>query len=191
MAITFSPLESKSGFSSPNFTVDNLGNLTAAVINSNLINAETIFLNGSPIIGSGSSPVLFELTGDFRVTEGSTPYISIVNGQVQITNRSDSVGTLDNIDIGTITPATAEFTDLTVTGDVNISPISGKIFTLDPVDIGTIDNVNIGVTTEGTGRFSSLEITNEATLDTEVPTKGYVDNQINLFSTAFSIAFGA
>lgn len=191
MPVNYSPLESKSGFVSNNFSVDSAGNLTAEAITGAIITADTIILNGVPLAGSGGGPAGLELDGNFIVAEGSTPYISIINGQVQITNRSDSIGSIDNVDIGVTTPAIGIFTDLTSDGDINFSPIATKTFIINPADIGTIDNVNIGVTTEGTGRFSSLILTSEATQDDQVSTKGYVDTRINVFSAAFSIALGS
>lgn len=188
MTVSYAPFESKSGFISNNFSVDSSGNLTATVVN-----AATIILNGTVLAGSGqgAEQTLFDLNSDFRISEGSTPYISVINGQVQITNRFDSVGSIDNVDIGVTSPAIGIFTDLSSDGDINLSPIATKDFIINPADTGTIDNINIGVTTEGTGRFSSIVITTEATLDNEVPSKSYVDNKINILSTALSIALGA
>lgn len=181
MAVSYSPFESKSGFSSPGFLVNSTGVLTTQTITTNSINATTIdtaniTINGNSISQPSTLPNL-EITGDFIISEGSTHYISVVNGQIILTNRSDSTGSINNIDIGNLTPRSGYFTNLSATTSL----------TLNVSSTGTINNVNIGATTAGTGRFTAITLTQEAVTDSQVPTKRYVDTRI----PALAIALGS
>lgn len=199
--VTFNPFVSKSGFKSEGFAVDAAGNLTANNINSedivaSSIDTSVIKLNGVTLFGSegdSSAPNVFDITGDFIVSEGSTPYLSVINGQVVINNRFDSTGKIDNVDIGSITPAEGTFIvvntpilenatgiDLTINGTTVAQITSAGI-----VDT-SINNTSIGSTTASTGAFTSVTINDQPTGPSSATRKDYVDNQI----TAFSIAFG-
>ena len=194
MAVNYSPFESKTGFKSPGFSINPTGTLEVTSIVTPIIETGTVVLNGIPLGGSASLDLYLE--GNFSVSEGSTPYISIANGQVSIRNRDDGIGTIDNMDIGAVISGTGRFTTLIADSDVSFNGID-QIITLTPSvtgsviiqpDVtGSIDNMNVGVSVAGTGKFTSLTLTQEATGTMEVPTKGYVDTKIS----AFSIAFGA
>ena len=189
MTINYVPFESKSGFVSPGFSVDNSGNIEAGAIVGTTIDAQVtslqtnlsvqtidvqqIILNGLPF-GGGSSNTA-QIDGDLIVSEGSTPYLAIINGQVSISSRT--LGSINNASIGLTTPAAGSFTTLTANSDV----------TLDPTSVGQIDNVAIGATTAQTGRFTSITLIDEATTASQVPTKRYVDGRIS----ALAIALGA
>lgn len=185
MTVNYAPLESKSGFSSPGFSVNSTGILTSQSVTTdlistdnlitNIVTANNVIVNGQSLSTPTSLPIL-EITGDFSVTEGSTAYLVINNGQIAITNRSDTVGSINNVNIGDITPAEGNFTNLTASTSL----------TLNVSNTGTINNVNIGATTAGTGRFTSVILTQEAVTDSQVPTKRYVDTRI----TALAIALG-
>lgn len=132
MAVTYNPFVSKYGFKSDGFEVDSSGNITAGnletqniTVNNDIvadsIDVSTIKLDGSVLFGSGEGSQAFQIEKDFIISEGSTPYLSVINGQVSINNRFDSVGTIDNVDIGTVSPAIGIFTDLTssnITGNL-------------------------------------------------------------------------
>lgn len=148
MAVTFNPFVSKYGFKSDGFEVDSSGNITAGNLDAqnvtisndivaDSIDVATIKLNGSVLFGSGTGTGTFQLENDFIVSEGSTPYLSIINGQISITNRSDSTGTIDNVDIGITIPAIGIFTDLTSTNttSTNITSTNGNFTTLTTVDL--------------------------------------------------------
>lgn len=197
MAVTFNPFVSKSGFKSQGFEVDSQGNLTSNNVLANSIDASLIKLNGITLFGSGPTNV-FEITGDFTVAEGSTPYLSIINGQVIINNRFDSVGKIDNVDIGTITPAAGNFTSVStpsleesnsisfVINNNTIGEVNADGSTVPVIDTN-IDNTIIGATTPSTGAFTSVSINNQPTAPSSAVRKDYVDNRISAFAIAFGV----
>lgn len=73
MIVTYIPLESKSGFKSPNFSVDQAGNLTAASINS----LGSLLIGGLPFI-SGSS-LASTITGSNLQTLGTLTSLHVGN----------------------------------------------------------------------------------------------------------------
>lgn len=210
MAVTYNPFISKYGFKSGDFEVNSLGNLTANDVVVNSIDAGSITINGTPIFANDDSTAAFQIDKDFIVSEGSTPYLSVINGQVTITNRSDSVGSINNVNIGTVTPGTGTFTNIS-TGPIGVPVIESNtnlilsannavVFKINGVNKGkidnnginvpiinsTINNTAIGNTTPSTGAFTSATVTNQPSLPASVTRKDYVDTKI----TAFSIAFG-
>lgn len=197
MPVTFNPLISKSGFKSQGFDVDTQGNLTANSVLANSIDAALIKLNGVTLFGAGPTNV-FEITGDFTVSEGSTPYLSIVNGQIIIENRFDSVGKIDNVDIGTVVPAAGNFTNVVtpsleestsisfIINNNTVGEINSDGITVPVVDT-SVDNTAIGVTTPSTGAFTSVSINNQPTAPSSATRKDYVDNQISAFAIAFGL----
>lgn len=210
MTTAFNPFESKSGFKSPGFEVNNTGAIDAVSID-----VATLILNGVPYGqtggGGGVGGLNVDVEGDFRVLEGSTPYLAVINGKVSILSRNDDVGTIDNVDIGSITPGTGTFTEITAVSlgvpkfesNTNLVLSAGNMIVLQlegsirgrisasgidmPVIDTTINNTIIGGTTPAAGTFTEVNITNDPTTPTEATTKGYVDRRI----AAFSIAFGA
>lgn len=236
MAVTYNPFVSKSGFKSEGFEVDTSGNLTAAAITSqnltattfvandilvNTLDAANINLNGKPLFGSDSTDLtVFEITTDFMVTEGSTPYISVMNGQISITNRFDTVGKIDNIEIGSTTPQAGTFTSIT-TGPIGIPEITSNtnltlsaanaiVFRVNGVDKGRINDDGINVPVINTtisdsvinNTFINNTIIGNITPNTGAFTSINISNQPTLPSeatrkdyvdaqvSAFSIAFG-
>lgn len=217
MPVTFNPFISKSGFKSGDFEVDSLGDLTAKDIVANTIlatsiDAASITINGVPVIGNNDSTInTFQIETDFIVSEGSTPYLSIINGQVTITNRSDSVGKIDNIDIGTNTPGIGNFTSISTgvlgipsiasSTNLNLAANNAIVFQINgtnrgrinedgldiPVVNTTINNTVIGNTTPTTGSFTSVTLSNAPSLPSSATRKDYVDNQISAFAIAFGI----
>lgn len=210
MTTAFNPFESKSGFKSPGFEVNNTGAIDAVSID-----VATLILNGVPYGqtggGGGLGGLNVDVEGDFRVLEASTPYLAVINGKVSILSRNDDVGTIDNVDIGTITPGTGTFTEITAVSlgvpkfesNTNLVLSAGNMIVLQvegsirgrisssgidlPVIDTTINNTIIGGATPAAGTFTEVNITNDPLTPTEATTKGYVDRRI----AAFSIAFGA
>jgi hypothetical protein len=210
MTTAFNPFESKSGFKSPGFEVTNTGAIDAVSID-----VATLILNGVPYGqtggGGGIGGLNVDVEGDFRVLEASTPYLAVINGKVSILSRNDDVGTIDNVDIGSITPGTGTFTEITAVSlgvpkfesSTNLVLSAGNMIVLQlegsirgrisasgidiPVVDTTINNTIIGGTTPAAGTFTEVNITNDPITPTEATTKGYVDRRI----AAFSIAFGA
>jgi hypothetical protein len=186
MSVNYIPLESKSGFRSPGFLVNELGDLTVdgnVQFNSQLNVAPDFTVNGVLVIDNSDSVVslgssirnsnlsrlgtleFLNIEGDLRISEGSTPYFNVVNGHVEITSVS-ATGSINNMDIGLYQPGDGNFKSLNVgPGDSSGElTVQGNIYTTGTVDIATAP-------TE----------TSHATR------KDYVDARIS----AFAIAFGA
>jgi len=213
MTVTYNPFVSKSGFKSEGFEVNSLGNIAANNVVVNSVDASVIKLNGVPIFGGvgDSSAAPFQLESDFIVSQSSTVFLSVIDGRVIINNRQDSVGSIDNVEIGSITPAPGTFTSIT-TGPLGIpsinsstnlllSAVNAVVFRINSIDKGrvdasginipivdtTINDTVIGNTTPNTGAFTSVSIINQPLTESNATRKDYVDNRIS----AFAIAFGA
>ncbi len=197
MSITYIPFESKSGFKSPGFLVNERGDIVvdgAVQFNSQFNVAPDFTVNGILVIDNSDSVVsigseikhssltrlgtleFLSVEGDFSVAEGSTPYINIVNGKVSLASVT-SVGSIENMDIGLRDPADANFKS------VNIGPgdSSGELSVQGHV-IVTED-----MTVNGAGQFNTVRVDTTPTADNHATRKDYVDSRIS----AFSIAFGA
>lgn len=209
MSISQKPLRSDSGFSSPGFNVDTLGNV-------NITGAFKI--NGVSIsTSSGTLPSMYLYSSLIRVgtlsqleVEGNT---SITNGTLTVSSTgavsitSGTTGSLNNIAIGNTTASTGAFTDLTAdtstilaltattTTSTNITATNTTAVNLsntgtlsiNPATTGAINNVNIGYSTPGTGKFTTLTITTTPSNTTDATTKKYVDTRIS----AMAIALGS
>lgn len=218
MAVTYNPFVSKYGFKSEGFEVSPNGTLTATNIVSqdilaNSIDAASIKLNGVPIFSNDDSTAnkSLQIEGDLIVSEGSTPYLSVINGQIFINNRSDSIGTIDNVEIGSSVARPGTFTNIK-TGDFGIPKINSStnlalsaanaiIFQIDGANKGRIDefgasvplvnttvnNTTIGSTTPSSGAFTTLTLTTQTELGSSATRKDYVDTQISAFAIAFGI----
>ena len=187
MSVNYIPLESKSGFRSPGFSVDELGNLTvtgAVSVAGSIDTTGSFKINGIPIIDASDSiigldPIIekaiglrqlgtldfLNIAGDLIISEGSTPYFNVVNGHVEMTSVT-SVGAINNMDIGLIEPGDGNFKSLNVgPGDSQGElTVQGDIYT--------------------TGFVSIAAAPTEVSHATR---KDYVDARIS----AFAIAFGA
>jgi len=203
MSINYLPLESKSGFKSPGFSVNENGDLTvdgAVLFNSQLNVAPDFAVNGVLIIDSTDSIVALgdqikhsslvklgvlenlSIDGDFTVAQGSTPYVSIVNGHVEI-NSVASVGAIDNVDIGLKDPGDANFKS------VNIGPgdSTGELSVQGNASISLDLTVTGDTTVSGDIAASNITVSNTPTANNQVTRKDYVDAR----ATAFAVAFGA
>jgi hypothetical protein len=186
MTVNYIPLESKSGFRSPGFLVNEQGDLTVdgnVQFNSQLNVAPDFTVNGVLVIDNSDSVVslgssirnsnlsrlgtleFLNIEGDLRISEGSTPYFNIVNGHVEITSVT-AVGSVNNVDIGLVSPGDGNFKSLNVgPGDSQGElTVQGDIYT--------------------TGFVSIAAAPTEVSHATR---KDYVDARIS----AFAIAFGA
>ena len=197
MTIQYIPFESKSGFKSPGFYVDETGRvfvneLVIAPENGlSVLRADEVYIRGIQLIegaGDGSSLIALgnnilasSLTrlgtqeylyvdGDVSFAQGADPYISVVNGLVEIESLS-ATGRIDNITVGLTDPAASKFTTTTVTGTATVQGAS-VLNTVTATSISTPGNIEIG---------TLPTVANHATR------KDYVDNRIS----AFAIAFGA
>jgi hypothetical protein len=187
MSINYIPFESKSGFRSPGFTVDELGNVQVRTLEvggqgqESILRADQIYVKniqlleadfdesslvalGSQIVGSSLTRLgtleFLNIDGDLRIAQGSSPYFSVVNGHVEIESFA-AVGRMDNIEIGLQNPAAGNFTTLTVQGNASVT-----------------NDISIG---------GDASITNAPSLNSHATRKDYVDARIS----AFAIAFGA
>ena len=105
MTVKYIPLESKSGFKSPGFSVLPSGQIeaTTLVLSEPLV-APNILFNGVELISGADSTIslsdgithsyleklgtlqYLNIDGDFTVSQASTAYISVINGEIRITN---------------------------------------------------------------------------------------------------------
>ena len=166
MSTRYVPFESKSGFRSPGFSVNENGDLT---VSGNIDTTGSFKINGVPIIDPSDSiigldPVIqralglkelgtldyLNVSGDVVISNASTPYIRIQGG----------IGNIDNVTIGASGPVDGNFTSL------NVGPgdSTGEL---------TVDG--------------DIYITKTPTLSSHATRKDYVDARIS----AFAIAFGA
>lgn len=198
MSVTYIPLESKSGFKSPGFRVDESGNLTisgALQIGSDFSTSGIFRINGIELLDSTDSTValgsqirysslnrlgtleFLNIDGDLVVTQGSTPYIQIINGNTSI-NSVNGVGSINNIDIGLHIPADGNFKSLNVgPGDSQGElSVQGSLIVTGPTTITG------SATVSGDVSIDSLPTT-----ASHATRKDYVDARI----AAFAIAFGA
>lgn len=105
MTVKYIPLESKSGFKSPGFLITPDGRIQAESLT--LIEAlevPNILVSGVELISGADSTIslsdgithsyleklgtlqYLNIDGDFTVSQASTPYISVINGEIRITN---------------------------------------------------------------------------------------------------------
>jgi len=198
MSIKYTPLESKSGFRSPGFFVNEVGDLTVdgnVLFNQQLNVAPDFTVNGILVIdASDSVPSLgstirnsnlsrlgilekLDIDGDFTVAQGSTPYVSIVNGHVEI-NSVAAVGSINNIDIGLTDPGDGNFKS------VNIGPGDSTGELTVQGNVGVTADIVVGGDVSVTG---DILLNNSPTEINQATRKDYVDSRV----TAFAIAFGA
>jgi hypothetical protein len=192
MAVTFSPLTSQAGFSSPGFVVSPTGDLTisgSASFESIIINGTTLLdpdnpeeLNNQIITSSLTSLGILvglnvtgninvvgnvDVTGNTNIKDSQNNENLVIDDGV-ITLSSTTKGNIDNIALGQNIPAEANITFLTANDGV-ITVLSST--TIQTEDIAADDIV---INNQPTELFHSTR-------------KDYVDNRVS----AFSIAFGA
>jgi hypothetical protein len=131
MTVIYSPLESSYGFISPGFTVDTTGNITTPNLTvTNVVMSGDLVANGanfssalSTIRINGVIKLSATALGATVVTSSLTSVGTLtgltINGQLTVSNSviqltSITVGTIDNVNIGSTTPGTGQFTSLTV-----------------------------------------------------------------------------
>jgi hypothetical protein len=140
MPVSIQPLTTESGFRSPGFLVDGNGNATVRTITvtsagdgggggTGIIGVfDNIIVAGEKLIEDGDSSVSLgngitgsyltqvgvlqslEIEGDLTVSEGSTPYLRIENGSITLNSFGASPGSINNINIGDVTPKSGNFT---------------------------------------------------------------------------------
>jgi hypothetical protein len=142
------------------------GNLTFGSDDTDSITANAFFVNGTQLKSGKANTNTLSLsaydvdgtayTNLITLTASNTPTLALT---------SIGVGTINNINIGTTTRATANFTTLDANSTVGLSPANATVtisptgtgtVTINPATTGTIDNTSIGVTTAASGRFTTL-----------------------------------
>lgn len=132
MTVIYSPLESSYGFVSPGFAVDTVGNITSPNLTvSNIVMSGDLVANGANLSNALSTVRINGIVKLSATALGATVVTSsltsvgtlnglTVNGQLTVSNgviqlTSSTVGTLDNVNIGSTTPGTGAFTSLNIT----------------------------------------------------------------------------
>lgn len=197
MTINYIPFESKSGFKSPGFLVDETGNVR---VDGEFSTTQEFKVNGIQIIDDTDSVVslgesirssyltklgtleFLNIDGDFTIAQGSSPYFSVVNGHVEI-QSFQGVGRIDNIEIGLDTPASANFTS------VNIGPgdSTGELTVQGNVVISGATIMGSGIVSGNWGVTGNVISNQQPTDVSHLTRKDYVDNRIS----ALAIALGA
>lgn len=217
MPVNYKAFQSKFGFESPGFSVDDQGNviLSSLAIDAgdgeSILSVDNIIIKGVQLVEGGESTTIslgdeitgsnlrsvgtldfLNIDGDLTISEGSTPYFSVVDGVVNISSSSN-IGKIDNIEIGLAVPRAASFTSLNVgpgdsAGELSVQGEiigSGNLSITGNADIGS----RLASDTLETNTITSDDITinNQPTEISDATRKDYVDTRIS----AFSIAFGA
>lgn len=162
MTISQKYLRSETGFESPGFVVDTGGNIN--FVGSLRSNGQTLLTPTSIASGIISSNLTSVGTLTGLTVQGTTSIsagVVTINSTGALSISSALPGNINNVNIGAVTPGTGTFTNLTVTGILNIAEPFLKPA---PATTGTIDNYNIGLTTRGSGAFTALSANLSVTL---------------------------
>lgn len=125
MTIIYSPLASSYGFTSPGFSIDSTGNLAATSLATNILSTTNVILTGT--LTSNGIPLLTQTSlGSTIISSGLTSVGTLtaltVNGALTasggtITLTSSSIGSINNVNIGTTAPGTGSFTSVTLSSN--------------------------------------------------------------------------
>ena len=142
------------------------GNLTFGSDDTDSITANAFFVNGTQLkSGKANTNTLSLSAYDVDGTAYTNLITLTASNTPTLVLTSIGVGTINNINIGTTTRATANFTTLDANSTVGLSPANATVtisptgtgtVTINPATTGTIDNTSIGVTTAASGRFTTL-----------------------------------
>jgi hypothetical protein len=176
---TIDPVQSATGFISPNFIVDQNGNLST---NGNIVLTTGNIVSGATVLlsNSGLGPAI---TSSYLTTLGTLSQL-IVNGTSTISgtvyiNSNSTTGTMDNVTIGSTTPKAGTFTTVEITQTIAFNPTTE----------GTIDNVAVGNTNPSTGNFTTMTSTNASVSGTMAVAGKLTVGGVNI--TSLSLAFAA
>jgi hypothetical protein len=250
MTINFRPLRSTHGFESPGFSVSPTGQLTISSggilelndrvdINDSLYVRDQIYIGNVPLLDltdPSFNALNSAITESFLTRLGTLQYLdvtgnvyvednlanlnfSITNGEVVLT--STVLGYLDNINIGSVSPADAYFNfvtinnDLSIAGNVTLSSsingptgnittinsTTGNITTVNSTtgNITTVNSTTGNITTVNstTGNITTVNSTEVNTDDVNIdntPVEAYHATRKDYVDnriSAFAIAFGA
>lgn len=183
MTVGQKAFKSDFGYQSPGFSVDDQGNLIA---NDFILSGSgSLFSSGGTALNSivinSSLRTLGTLTqlqvnGDVYLKNNNVNRLSVVSGRVVI--NSQTVGTVDNVNIGTLAPGTVAATQVNLVSN-GVSPAG---FNMDNADISASGAEVNGVMTFVDGLLLPIP-----TSAAQAVRKDYVDNSV----IAFAVAFGA
>lgn len=191
MTVQQKQFRSEFGFRSPEFLVDDSGNLTAGSLTTANLNSTTISIAGAPIIESNritenitnssleTLGILQSLTvnGDVLLRKNNITRLSVINGRIVV--NSLTTGSMDNIDIGQTTPGKVNTYQLNV---IDRNGVNGEF---------VADGANISfdaATITGTVTYvENISVNAAPTSGLHLARKDYVDNSV----IAFAVAFGA
>jgi len=191
MTVQQKQFRSEFGFRSPEFLVDDSGNLTAGSLTTANLNSTTISIAGAPIIESNritenitnssleTIGILQSLTvnGDVLLRKNNITRLSVINGRVVV--NSLTTGAMDNIDIGQNAPGKVNTYQLNV---IERNGVNGEF---------VADGANISfdaATITGTVTYvENISVNAAPTSGLHLARKDYVDNSV----IAFAVAFGA
>jgi hypothetical protein len=204
MSINFIPFESKSGFKSPGFLVNEKGDIATegnVTISGQFNTTEDFLINGVQVIDDSDSVVslgqqirnsyltrvgtleFLNIEGDLVISQGSTPYFNIENGHVEMISINGT-GSIENMDIGLKEPGDANFKS------VNIGPGDSTGELTVQGNIGVTQDITVGGELSIAGDLSvngDISINDLPTESNHATRKDYVDSRV----AAFAIAFGA
>lgn len=191
MTVQQKQFRSEFGFRSPEFLVDDSGNLTAGSLTTANLNSTTISIGGAPVIESNritenitnssleTLGTLQSLTvnGDVVLRKNNINRLSIINGRVVV--NSLATGSIDNIDIGQTTPGKVDTYQLNV---VDRNGVGGEF-------VANGANISFDAATiTGTVTYvENISVNSLPTSGLHLARKDYVDNSV----IAFAVAFGA
>ena len=193
---TVEPLQSATGFISPGFVVDSTGNIKS---DGNIVLTSGTITNGTTTLvtttGLGPNITSSNLTSVGTLSSLNVSGPVVISGNITSTGQisikpSVTTGKIDNIDIGSLTPAIGIFTNITASNNVNFNNIN--TITINPSTTGNINNVIIGNTTPKSGTFTTLQsetanfTTSFSTLDANITNS--ISANSGIFTTSISAA---
>jgi hypothetical protein len=165
-------------------TGGNLPNLL--VTNSLTVNPSTTGSINNVVIGATNPKAgtfnSLTATGTISFSPANANVTISPSGTGSVTINPATIGSINNTNIGSSSPATGAFTSLSANGIVNfnsananitISPTGSGVLSIGSGVTGNIDNVSVGATTASTGRFTTVSMTGAPGGATSAVTIGY------------------
>jgi hypothetical protein len=155
---------------------------SVGVLNSLSVEGDTsitgnVSINGNVEAGALVISDTSTFNNDVAIKGNTSVNGDLVQSTGSIMLSSLSKGSIDNIDLGSTTPGSGDFTALTVTESADINP----------ANTGRLDNINIGSRVRASASFSNVDISDKPIEPTAGANKNYVDNT----AAALSIALGS
>jgi len=163
---------------------------TAGTINNMSIGASTRSTGAFTTLDANNT-VTF--TGTVSSNTGTNNQSYTTTGAGVITITSGTVGSMDNIAVGTSTQAAGSFTTLAASGNTtfnginataSLQPTGTGTVTINPATAGTINNMSIGASARGSGAFTTLGADNAVNLDTGTNNQSYTTTGAGVITIA-------